>query len=45
MFTGLGLSDDEKADREKMEEQKTLARDWDRCEKWKKGLMESSKYK
>jgi inner membrane protease ATP23 len=42
-FTGLGLTDDQKAERESMKENQTLAKDWDRCEKWKKDLLEGSK--
>jgi len=42
MFTGLGLTDAERAERDALREQETLARDWDKCEKWKKSLMETS---
>lgn len=42
-FTGLGLTDEQKAERESMKENQTLAKDWDRCEKWKKDLLERSK--
>jgi hypothetical protein len=41
-FTGLGLTDEQKAERELSKENQTLAKDWDRCEKWKKELLERS---
>jgi inner membrane protease ATP23 len=41
-FTGMGLTDDQKAEREAAKENETLAKDWDRCEKWKKELLEGS---
>lgn len=41
-FTGLGLTDDQRAEREVAKENGTLAKDWDRCEKWKKDLLERS---
>lgn len=41
-FTGMGLSDEERAERAKHNEQVKLATDWDRCEKWKAELMERS---
>jgi hypothetical protein len=41
-FTGLGLTDEQKAERELSRENQTLAKDWDRCEKWKKELLERS---
>lgn len=44
MFTGLGLSEAEKAEREQLQSQGKLAKDWDRCEKWKANLMETSEY-
>jgi hypothetical protein len=42
-FTGLGLTDEQRADREADKANGVLARDWDRCEKWKKELLERSK--
>ncbi|EJT47351.1 hypothetical protein A1Q1_03822 [Trichosporon asahii var. asahii CBS 2479] len=41
-FTGMGLSDEERAERAKYDEQVKLATDWDRCEKWKSELMTRS---
>jgi inner membrane protease ATP23 len=41
-FTGLGLTDDEKVERDRLKENGVLERDWDRCEKWKKDLMTNS---
>lgn len=41
-FTGMGLSEEEKAERAKMDELHKLANDWDRCEKWKAELMTRS---
>ncbi|KAL1406323.1 Mitochondrial inner membrane protease atp23 [Vanrija albida] len=41
-FTGLGLSPEERADRDARMEQGKLAKDWDRCEKMKQDLMVSS---
>jgi inner membrane protease ATP23 len=41
-FTGLGLTDEQKAERELSKANGNLAKDWDRCEKWKKELLESS---
>lgn len=41
-FTGMGLSDEERAERAKYDEQVKLATDWDRCEKWKAELMTRS---
>ena len=41
-FTGLGLTDEQRAEREVQKENGTLAKDWDRCEKWKRSLIESS---
>ena len=41
-FTGLGLTDEQKAERDSLKENETLAKDWDRCEKWKKELLERS---
>ena len=41
-FTGLGLTDEQRAERELAKENGTLAKDWDRCEKWKKDLIERS---
>ena len=41
-FTGLGLSDNEKAARDERLAQKKLEKDWDQCEKWKRQLMERS---
>lgn len=41
-FTGLGLTPDEKLERERRLEDQGLERDWNQCEKWKKQLMESS---
>lgn len=41
-FTGLGLSDAERAARAQQDEQGKLASDWDRCEKWKAELMTRS---
>ncbi|UOH82549.1 mitochondrial inner membrane protease ATP23 [Cryptococcus neoformans] len=38
-FTGLGLSESEKAERERLKEQGKLEKDWDRCEGWKRNLM------
>lgn len=43
MFTGMGLTDEQRAERERAKENDTLARDWDRCEKWKKDMLERSK--
>lgn len=43
-FTGMGLSDEERAERAKYDEQVKLATDWDRCEKWKSELMTRSEY-
>jgi inner membrane protease ATP23 len=42
-FTGLGLTPDEKVERERRLEGQSLERDWNRCEKWKKDLMEGSR--
>jgi hypothetical protein len=42
MFTGLGLTDEQRAERDRAKENETLAKDWDRCEKWKKDLLERS---
>lgn len=44
MFTGLGLSEAEKAEREKTLELQKLEKDWDKCEQWKKDLMKSSEF-
>jgi hypothetical protein len=41
-FTGLGLTDEQRAEREADKANGVLARDWDRCEKWKKELLERS---
>jgi inner membrane protease ATP23 len=41
-FTGLGLSPEEKAQREERIEQKRLESDWNRCEGWKTDLMKNS---
>jgi hypothetical protein len=41
-FTGLGLTDEQRAERDIQKENGTLAKDWDRCEKWKKDLIERS---
>ncbi|OXB36772.1 mitochondrial inner membrane protease ATP23 [Cryptococcus neoformans] len=41
-FTGLGLSESEKAERERLKEQGKLEKDWDRCEGWKRNLMNYS---
>lgn len=41
-FTGLGLTDEQKAERNSLKENETLAKDWDRCETWKKDLLERS---
>lgn len=41
-FTGLGLSDEEKQAREEMKANDTLAKDWDRCEKYKRDLLKDS---
>lgn len=43
-FTGLGLNEEEKADRERRKEEGNLERDWDRCEKWKSDLMTRSTF-
>lgn len=43
-FTGLGLSESEKAERERLKEQGKLEKDWDRCEGWKRNLMNYSQY-
>ena len=42
-FTGLGLTEEQLAERESSKANGVLARDWDRCEKWKKELLERSK--
>lgn len=41
-FTGLGLTDEQREQREADKANGVLARDWDRCEKWKKELLEGS---
>jgi hypothetical protein len=41
-FTGLGLTDEQRVEREADKANGVLARDWDRCEKWKKELLERS---
>ncbi|WVQ81808.1 mitochondrial inner membrane protease ATP23 [Cryptococcus sp. DSM 104549] len=41
-FTGLGLSEEEKAERERAKENGKLSRDWERCEGWKADLMTRS---
>ncbi|OCF37940.1 mitochondrial inner membrane protease ATP23 [Kwoniella heveanensis CBS 569] len=41
-FTGMGLTEEEKLEREKMKEMKTLEKDWDKCEAYKRDLMENS---
>lgn len=41
-FTGLGLSEEQQAERARRGENDKLAKDWDRCEKWKKDLLERS---
>jgi hypothetical protein len=41
-FTGLGLSDEEKHAREEAKANDTLAKDWDRCEKYKRDLLKDS---
>lgn len=41
-FTGLGLSESEKAERERLKAQGKLAKDWDKCEGWKRDLMNYS---
>lgn len=43
-FTGLGLTEEQKAERNSLKENETLAKDWDRCEKWKKELLERSMF-
>lgn len=42
-FTGLGLSESEKAERERLKAQGKLEKDWDKCEGWKRELMNYSK--
>ncbi|KAK8854784.1 mitochondrial inner membrane protease ATP23 [Kwoniella newhampshirensis] len=42
MFTGLGLNEDQKVERERLKEDGKLEKDWDKCEKWKSELMTSS---
>lgn len=41
-FTGLGLSESEKAERERLKAQGKLEKDWDKCEGWKRELMNYS---
>lgn len=43
-FTGMGLTAEERADRDARAEQGKLAKDWDRCEKMKQDLMVSSEW-
>jgi len=42
LWTGMGLNEDEQAERAKVREEGRLDRDWARCEKWKKSIMERS---
>nr|XP_031859963.1 mitochondrial inner membrane protease ATP23 [Kwoniella shandongensis]KAA5527035.1 mitochondrial inner membrane protease ATP23 [Kwoniella shandongensis] len=44
MFTGLGLSEEQKVERERLKENGKLEKDWDKCEKWKSELMTSMRY-
>ncbi|KAL7422777.1 Mitochondrial inner membrane protease atp23 [Cryptotrichosporon argae] len=41
-LTGLGLTDAERAEHERIRELQKLEKDWDRCEGWKKELMTTS---
>lgn len=41
-FTGLGLSEEEQAQRTQQQDDSVIERDFNRCEKWKASLMESS---
>lgn len=41
-FTGLGLSESEKAERQRLKAQGKLERDWDKCEGWKRQLVNYS---
>lgn len=43
-FTGLGLSESEKAERERLKAQGKLEKDWDKCEGWKRERMNYSEY-
>ncbi|WWC63304.1 mitochondrial inner membrane protease ATP23 [Kwoniella dejecticola CBS 10117] len=41
-FTGLGLTPEQKIQREEEKERSVLERDWNKCEKWKRTLMTNS---
>ncbi len=41
-WTGLGLTEDELAERAKRQGEVKLEKDWNRCEKWKAQLLERS---
>lgn len=41
-FTGMGMTDQDRILRDKEEERRKLERDWEKCEKWKKGMMTRS---
>lgn len=41
-FTGLGLTDADKIAHDTDKERQRLEGDWNKCEKWKASLMESS---